>query len=198
MIRHLCHDHELVDPWRFRNPHERLYSWKQHNHPRHSRIDYALINSDANAILSSVDYSETPFYNDHKILNVNFELGKYQQGQGYFRVSNHLYYDSDFISKVNEMIDSTLANSTQSPENVLDCILFNTSTIAKEHIAQTKSKQLAERRFLVNEIRVYKNYVYNHPGRNPEDVTTLENLRAPQDGRQFIRLPEVHLGDPWR
>ena len=93
MIRHLCHDHELVDPWRFRNPHERLYSWKQHNHPRHSRIDYALINSDANAILSSVGYTDAPFHNDHKIFNINFELGKYQQGQGYFRISNHLYYD---------------------------------------------------------------------------------------------------------
>ena len=28
---------------------------------------------------------------------------------------------------------------------------------------------------------VYENYVYNHPDRNPEDVTTLENLRADLD-----------------
>ena len=137
-IWQICHDHELVDPWRFRNPHEKFYSWKQHNHPRHSRIDYALINSDANAIVSSVSYSEPPFYNDHKIFNINFELGKYQQGKGYFRISNHLYYDLNFVSKVNDMIDSTLANSTQSPENVLDYILFNTSTIAKEHITLAK------------------------------------------------------------
>ena len=115
------------------------------------------------------------------IFNINFKLGKYQQGKGYFRIINHLYYDLNFVSKVNDMIDSTLANSSQSPENVLDCILFNTSTIAKEHITLTKQRKLAERRFLVNEIRVYENYVYNHPNRNSEDATTLESLRADLD-----------------
>ena len=79
------------------------------------------------------------------------------------------------------MIDHTLEISTQSPENTLDCILFNTSTIAKEHISETKAMKLAERRFLVNEIRVYENYVYNHPDRNSEDVVTLDNLRADLD-----------------
>ena len=80
-----------------------------------------------------------------------------------------------------KIIDHTLENSTQSPENILDCILFNTSTIAKEYISVTKARNLAERCFLVNEIRVYENYVYNHPDRNPEDVVTLDNLKADLD-----------------
>ena len=79
------------------------------------------------------------------------------------------------------MIDNTLRNSTQAPENTLDCIIFSTATIAQEHIALSKASKLAERRFLVNEIRVYENYVYNHPGRNPEDKTTLETLCADLD-----------------
>lgn len=34
-IRNMCHDHELIDPWRDRNPHEKLYSWTQYNQSRH-------------------------------------------------------------------------------------------------------------------------------------------------------------------
>ena len=166
MIRKICHDFDLIDPWRFRQPHERQYSWKQFNHPKYSRIDYVLVNSDADAILSSVEYSEMPFKNDHKITNINFELSRFQQGKGYFRISNHLFYDLSFVSKINEMIDNTLRNSTQAPENTLDCIIFNTAAIAQEHLSQSKANKLAERQFLVNEIRVFENYVYNHPGRN--------------------------------
>ena len=186
-IRNMCHDHELIDPWRDRNPYEKLYSWTQYNESRHSRIDYALLNADSYSILSEVNYSELPFKADHKMINISFELDRYQQGQGYFRVKNSLYYDSAFISKVNQMIDDTLATSTKQPQDILETIIFNTSTIARHHLEETKLNKLAERRFLVNEIRVYENYVHNSPDINPEDQKTLHTLQSD--------LEELNLAD---
>ena len=43
-----------------------------------------------------------------------------------------MYSDPLFIKTVNEMIDKTISESNLPPENTLDLILFNTTTIAQE------------------------------------------------------------------
>lgn len=128
--------------------------------------------------MSEVNYSELPFKANHKMINISFELDRYQQGKGYFRVKNSLYYDSAFISRVNQMIDDTLATSTKQPQDILESLIFNTSTIARQHLEEVKLNKLAEKLFLINEIRVYENYVHNSPDINHDDQKTLHTLQS--------------------
>ena len=63
-----------------------------------------------------------------------------------------MYSDPLFIKTVNEMIDKTISKSTLPPENTLDLILFNTTTIAWEVTRINKNTKEGALRYLEAEI----------------------------------------------
>ena len=63
-----------------------------------------------------------------------------------------MYSDPLFIRTLDEMIDETINNSRTTPEQTLDLILFNTTTIAREVQRTNKDTKEAAFRYLENEI----------------------------------------------
>ena len=78
------------------------------------------------------------------------------------------------------MISQTLNSHTECPaENTLDLIIFNTSTIATEHIKQTKEMQNANLKYLNLEIKTIEAQL---------DSTLLQKPMTLQQARHMNKL----------
>ena len=127
-------EHDLVDPWRQHNIGQEYFSYHRWDQKAKSRIDFALLNNAAYSLLDNTSYSPNPIVNtDHDIFHISLQLNKFRKGKGFYKVRNNLYQDPKFVQKENKMIDDTLVNTSSSPEDTLEHILFNTQTIAREH-----------------------------------------------------------------
>ena len=123
----------MVDPWRVTHPEKQTFSWKNINHA--SRIDYALISANTYNLVQNSDYFEPPIHTDHKGFSIHLNLKKFTRGRGYFNIRNELYSDPNFVAQINQMIDKTIleSNPNTNPETTLDTILFNATTIPRDH-----------------------------------------------------------------
>ena len=116
-------------------------------------MDYSLISAHLYHHLTEANYSTPPVKTDHKAFTLGIRLGKFKTGKGYPKVKKTLYSDPEFVEKVNTMIIQTLDTHTNHPaENIMDLILFNRSTIATEHVKETKDAQTRNINYLNLEI----------------------------------------------
>merc|ERR1711954_542438 len=130
-------EHALVDPWRTQHPNSTLYSWD--NKISASKIDFALVSHNLYHQVTDTSYSTAPVETDHKSVMLTLNFNKFKSDKGYPKVKNSLYTDPSLVSKINSMIAETLpAHPESSAENVLDLVLFNTSTIATQHLKEAK------------------------------------------------------------
>ena len=95
-------------------------------------------------------------------------LNKFKTGKGYPKVKNFLYQDPSFITKINIMIMDTIsAHLDTKAENLLDLILFNTSTIATQHLKETKDLHTTNIKYLTTEIKTIEaqldSSLFQHP-----------------------------------
>merc|ERR1711873_384306 len=145
-------DHALVDPGRTQHPNSVLYSWD--NKISASRIDFALVSDNLYHQVTDTSYSTAPMETDHRSVMLTLNFNKFKSGKGYPKVNNSLYTDPSFVSKINTMIAETLpAHPESSAENVLDLVLFNTSTIATQHLKEAKDTHHANINYLTTEIK---------------------------------------------
>ena len=145
-------DHALVDPWRTQHPNSVLYSWD--NKISASRIDFALVSDNLYHQVTDTSYSTAPVETDHKTVMLTLNFNKFKSGKGYPKVKNSLYLEPSFVSKINTMISETLLSHPESSaENVLDLVLFNTSTIATQHLKEAKDTHHANINYLTTEIK---------------------------------------------
>merc|ERR1711954_235461 len=144
-------DHGLVAPWRSQHPNAVLYSWD--NKISASRIDFALVSANLYHQVTNTSYCAPPVDTDHKVVMLTLNFNKFKSDKGYPKVKNSLYQDPSFISKINTMISETLSSHPDSSaENVLDLVLFNTSTIATQHLKEAKDTHHANINYLNTEI----------------------------------------------
>jgi hypothetical protein len=104
-------------------------------------------------------------------------LNKFRKGKGFYKVRNNLYQDPDFIQKVNNMIDDTLVNTSSSPEDTLEHILFNTQTIAREHIQIKNCLKKSVKTFLENEITITQHQIDSRSTLTPSLDIYLTSLK---------------------
>ena len=159
-------DHALVDPWRTQHPNAVQYSWD--NKISASRIDYALVSANLYHQVSNTTYSAPPVDTDHKAITLSINFNKFKSGKGYPKVKNSLYQDPSFISKINDMISETLSSHPDTrAENLLDLVLFNTSTIATQHLKEAKDSHHANINYLNTEIKTTEaqldSTLFEHP-----------------------------------
>ena len=146
-------DYAMVDPWRTTHPEKQTFSWQNRTHA--SRIDYALISASTYHLVQNTEYFEPPVQTDHKGFSIHLNLKKYTRGRGYFKIKNEMYSDPNFVTQINEMIDTTIAtsNPNTNPEITLDTILFNATTIARNHLENTNREKSEEENYLITEIK---------------------------------------------
>ena len=96
-----------------------------------SRIHYTLLPSHLYHQVTKTEYTTAPIHTDHRIFEIHINLNKFKTGRHYPEVKNSIYSDPDFTSKVTNMIQDILQDKpNETPEDILDLILFNTQTIA--------------------------------------------------------------------
>merc|ERR1712081_26301 len=145
-------DHALIDPWRTQQANSVLYSWD--NKISASRIDFALVLANLYHQVTDTSYSTPPVETDHKTVMLTLNLNKFKSGKDYPKVKNSLYQDPSFISKINTMISETLPSHPESStENLLDLVLFNTSTIATQHLKEAKDTHHANINYLTTKTK---------------------------------------------
>ena len=159
-------DHALVDPWRTQHPNAIQFSWD--NKTSASRIDFALVSANLYHQVSNTAYTAPPVDTDHKVVTLSINLNKFKTGKGYPKVKNSLYQDPSFLTKVNSMIAETIpSHPNTKAENLLDLILFNTSTIASQHLKETKDTHMANINYLNTEIKTTEaqldSSLFQHP-----------------------------------
>merc|ERR1711954_608896 len=95
-----------------------------------------------------------PDNTDRKAITLSTNFNKFKYGKGYPKVKNSLYQDPSFISKVNDMISETLSSRPDTrAENLLDLVLFNTSTIATQHLKEAKDTHHTNIKYLTTKIK---------------------------------------------
>jgi exonuclease III len=94
----------LTDCWRDLNPNKRRYTW--HARGKASRLDYWLI---SDHLLNEIHKSEIKIglHSDHSIITL--EIGKHfnKRGRGFWKLNNSLLHDSEFVTKVKNIIKKT-------------------------------------------------------------------------------------------
>ena len=105
---------------------------------------------------------------DHKVVTLSINLIKFKTGEGYPKVKNSPYQDPSFITKINTMIAETFSSHPEAKaENLLDLILFNTSTIASQHLKETRDVHTTNINYLTIEIKTSEaqldSSLFQHP-----------------------------------
>ena len=187
-VKNMAFEQDLVDPWRQENMSLKAFSWEKWDKTQSSRIDYALINDKALTMHQNTTYHPPPFDTDHKRLQIAIKINKFKRGPGFPRVKYEMYSDPLFVKTVNEMIDTTIKESQLPPENTLDLILFNTTTIAREITRINKQTKEGALRYLENEIANLKNQAdaleYNDP-------VLIENIKSYE--AQYIEMQQAKM-----
>ena len=99
-----------------------------------------------------------------------------------------MYSDPAFIKTVNEIIDTTIKESNLPPENTLDLILFNTTTIAREITRINKQTKEGALRYLENEIT---NLKMQSDTLDYNDPILIENIKSYE--AQYIEMQQSKM-----
>ncbi len=111
-----------VDPWRFYNPHNKVFSYFSHVHHSYSRIDYFFIDKNLLPSVKGVEYSAI-VESDHAPLLLDLSFPSNFTNY-IWRLNPSLLSDESFCQHVSSSIDSFLKfNST---EQVSPTILWET------------------------------------------------------------------------
>ena len=94
----------LLDVWRVMNPDLNGYTWRKLNPVAFSRLDYWLISE---TFLQYVvkNYILPGFRTDHSIVVVEIDYHVKKKGPGYWKFNTSLLKDSDYVSKINQLIE---------------------------------------------------------------------------------------------
>uniref|UniRef100_A0A3Q4M4S1 Dedicator of cytokinesis 9 n=1 Tax=Neolamprologus brichardi TaxID=32507 RepID=A0A3Q4M4S1_NEOBR len=99
---------DLVDPWRFRNPSIKKFSFFSQVHQSYSRIDYFFIDRTLNSCVNSSDYSGIVI-SDHSPLLLDVQLSTHKRSPPHWRFNSLLLADKDFCEFISSSIEEFLS-----------------------------------------------------------------------------------------
>ena len=102
-------DHNLIDAFRHNYPDKRRYTWHKNKPIKQARLDYFLISSSLEDILTHVDI-KPGYRSDHSILELSFLISKFKRGRGTWKLNTSFLKDKDFVSLVNTCIKEEYKN----------------------------------------------------------------------------------------
>ena len=86
----------LLDIFRYLNPYEKRYSWRQFGGIKRARLDFFLVSSTLLPFVANVDI--LPGINsDHSIPVLDIDFARFQRGKGFFKFNNSLVNDKEYI-----------------------------------------------------------------------------------------------------
>lgn len=90
ILSHFCDKHDSVDPWRFKHPDIKQYSWFKPNNTLKSGIDFWLISTSMIHSASDCCMSAAPL-SDHAVIKLSFKPpGSRYRNRGYWKFNSAL------------------------------------------------------------------------------------------------------------
>ena len=113
-VLQLCHDLNLVDVWRIHNPDIRRYTWRQHDSPKQSRLDFFLISAELNSKLVTCDI-KPGYRSDHSLIDIHLDFNYMERGRGYWKFNNSLLSDPSYVEVVKTTISELVKDYAALP-----------------------------------------------------------------------------------
>ena len=115
----LKEDHNLVDPWRIKNPISKRFTWRRSKPIKQARLDFFLTSNEFTSIINKADI--LPGYRtDHSMITLYVDLSQKKRGRGYWKFNNSLLSDHDYINLIREKISSIKKQYAASPYNPIE------------------------------------------------------------------------------
>ena len=124
-------DLELTDVWRHFNADIPGYTWRRLRPDKvFSRLDYFLISDPALQLVNKIDIMPG-FRSDHSIVRMTLSLDSFSRGPEYWKFNTSLLRDTDYIEKINKLLDIEIANRLPSIKDTWEQIklVIKNSTI---------------------------------------------------------------------
>lgn len=104
-VEELCNNYDLVDSWRKQHPHETRYTWKNCSGKIKCRLDFWFISKQ---LLDRVSKTDIGAYHDSDhspvFISIKPEGTQEKRGPGYWKFSNSLLENEEFVTKMSFMI----------------------------------------------------------------------------------------------
>lgn len=112
VLTDLCRTHNLLDPWRFKYPNVKQYSWFKPNDVVKSRIDFWLISVSIINLISDCCMSAASL-TDHAVIKLSFNPpGVSQQKKGYWKFNSSLLKSQSFIEGIKATISNVMSDNS--------------------------------------------------------------------------------------
>uniref|UniRef100_A0A3B4A6U0 exodeoxyribonuclease III n=1 Tax=Periophthalmus magnuspinnatus TaxID=409849 RepID=A0A3B4A6U0_9GOBI len=112
-----------VDPWRFRNPTARQYSFYSHVHQTFSRIDYYFIDSRLIPKVSDVVYHPI-IISDHSPVSLDIKILPGPRYSSQWRFNTSLLSDEIFCRLITDAIDDFITFNQSESEPISNALLW--------------------------------------------------------------------------
>lgn len=109
----LINNCNLYDVWRYHNTDAKQYTWSRTNPFIARRLDYILTSSNIFDKVTSCSIVSIPT-SDHRGCLIQISLSKIVRGKGYWKFNNSLLENSDYVNKINTLIDTFDSNESDS------------------------------------------------------------------------------------
>ena len=98
----------LIDVWRTFKEDTPRFTWRKlRPHPMFSRLDYWIISESLAQFINKVDLVPA-FKTDHTMVQINLVFEPYKRRPGYWKLNTSLLQDSDYVEKINNLIEIQL------------------------------------------------------------------------------------------
>ena len=135
-------DMDLIDKWRIKDPDVKQFTWRRRNPTIHCRLDMFII-SDSLAGCISKALIVPGFRSDHSLVHLKCTLSTVTRGPGYWKLNCSLLSDIDYVSQINNLIETYLSelNNDNDPNLTWEYLkmLIRTDTMRYSSI---KKKQI--------------------------------------------------------
>ena len=145
-VNAMCEKHDLVDPWRLRNPCIRRYSWHRRNAA--SRIDFVLMNQGSSNKTESIDYTYG-HKTDHSQLELILNTNAQARGAGYWKLNSLLLHDMEYVQLINDITKTAPSKyPNASPDTLLELWKMEASLASMNYSKEKAQKRRAKRKKL--------------------------------------------------
>ena len=185
VVNQNCADLLLVDIFREKNPISNKFSWKRNNQNTRSRLDFFLISENLTPFVTNASISDkTGFKTDHFPVTITLNLQKIKSGTGFWKFSNALLQDTNWIRRTEKVIkDTILEYAKVLPDNIENLKFheyqyiesyLNPHTFFDIILMKIRSNTIAYTAFL----KKFEKLEYNRISNNISTLSNLMNTHA--------------------
>ena len=116
---------QLIDTYRQMYPNTRRYTFRKWNTTQTSRLDFFLISQSLWPYITESQIL-TRFRSDHNPIKLIIDFKRFESGRGFWRFNNTLLKDTEYVQKINKIIQDTTKEYTNNPDEFSEIYWQNT------------------------------------------------------------------------